>query len=100
MVSRMMNGVSYDIPAELRRLANSCFSANCASVCPRCVEPCAFDLILTAAEIIEEYGRGLPPPATARETEREFFSLLPRLSQLREELEGERPFSSHPEGSA
>ena len=91
MVSRTMNGVSYDIPAELSRIAKVYFGSDCVRVCSRCGEPCTFDILLTAAEMIEEYGRGLPPPATAREVEREFFSLLPKL-------EGLAPFSLHPRG--
>ena len=86
MVLRSMNGVSYDIPAELRRIAGTYFGAGCSRVCTECGEPCTFDILITAAEMIEESGRGLPPSASAREAEQEFFSLLPRLSQLREEL--------------
>ena len=82
MVFLTMNGVSYDIPAELRRIANAYFGDGCSRVCTRCGEPCTFDILLAAAEMIEESSGGLPPSASARDVEREFFSLLPKLERL------------------
>ena len=98
MVSRMMNGVSCDIPAELRRIAKVYFGDNCSRVCSQCGEPCTFDILLTAAEMIEESSGGLPPSASARDVEREFFSLIPHISQIREDLQGLAPISLHPCG--